>query len=63
MGTKFGRQKIQDDLMKQNRLLERRIKVLELALKAERFVNCLQASVDMQSKEFGKGDGPRECRE
>jgi hypothetical protein len=30
---------VQEDLLKQNRLLERRIKALEIALKAERYSN------------------------
>ena len=38
MGTKVGTQKVQDDLMRQNRILERRIKALEFALKAERYL-------------------------
>ena len=37
MGTKVGTQKVQDDLMRQNRILERKIKALEIALKAERY--------------------------
>jgi hypothetical protein len=36
MGGKVGAQKVQEDLVKQNRILERRIKALEMALKAER---------------------------
>lgn len=36
MGTKVGTQKVQDDLLRQNKLLERRIKALEMALKSER---------------------------
>jgi hypothetical protein len=38
MGTKVGTQKVQDDLLRQNKLLERRIKALEMALKSERSV-------------------------
>jgi hypothetical protein len=37
MGTKVGTQKVQEDLLRQNRMLERRIKALEIALKAERY--------------------------
>ena len=40
MGTKVGTQKVQDDLMRQNRILERKIKALEFALKAERYESC-----------------------
>ena len=37
IGTKAGNQKVHEDLIRQNRILERRIKALEQALKAERF--------------------------
>jgi len=57
MGTKVGTQKVQDDLMRQNRILERRIKALEFALKAERYRPKLGENIlNFQSKEFRKGD-------
>ena len=35
-GTDYGAQRVQDDLTRRNRILERRIRILEYALKAER---------------------------
>lgn len=55
MGTKVGTQKVQDDLMRQNRILERKIKALEFALKAERYYNTREM-FNFQSKEFRTGD-------
>ena len=45
MGTKVGTQKVQDDLMRQNRILERKIKALEFALKAERYNNTRESLI------------------
>lgn len=53
MGTKVGTQKVQDDLMRQNRILERRIKALEFALKAERFLHYGD-NIDCRAKNSGK---------
>jgi hypothetical protein len=39
MGTKIGTQKVQEQLMRQNKILERRILVLESALRAERYLS------------------------
>jgi hypothetical protein len=37
MGVKVGTEKVQEDLVRQNKILERRIRALEFALKAERW--------------------------
>ena len=53
MGTKIGTQKVQEDLMRQNKILERRIKILESALKAERYYEFRKA-IDVSAKNSGK---------
>src|SRR5437762_13365779 len=54
METKVGTQKVQDDLMRQNRILERRIKALEFALKAERYQKKRKTRLIYRAKNSGK---------
>jgi len=54
MGSKVGTQKVQDDLMRQNRILERKIKALEFALKAERYRHIDRRGSDFRAKNSGK---------
>ena len=61
MGSKVGAQKVQEDLTKQNRMLERRIKALEMALKAERYTTGNRSNI--RAKNSGKetlDESPRE---
>ena len=54
MGTKVGTQKAQDDLLRQNRMLERRIKALEMALKAERYAITQIVALSSRVKNAGE---------
>jgi len=54
MGTDYGTQRVQDDLTRRNRILERRIKVLEFALKTERFGKHWINVIDRRAKNSGQ---------
>lgn len=59
-GAKVGTQKVQEDLMRQNRILERKIKALEFALKAERFDCKSERMSDVRAKTTKK-EAPEEA--
>ena len=54
MGTDYGTQRVQDDLNRRNRILERRIKVLEFALRTERSLTHTGCGIDCRAKNSGQ---------
>ena len=50
MGTDYGTQRVQDDLTRRNRILERRIKILEFALKTERSLTLLYVGLMIEQR-------------